>query len=615
MKTTVGQVIINEALPEELRDYNRVMTKGEADKVLGEVARTHPERYREVSHQLMQHGRNASFEEGTTLRLSDIISPINKVSALKHVADQEKRIAADRHSTDAEKSDARDELYRTIHEGLKKATYEAALAKENPLALQVLAKARGSQDQLASLMTTPGVYQDSQGRTIPVFINRSYSEGLDPHEYYAASYGARLGVISTKQGTRQAGYLGKLMASAAIDSVVTEDDCETPYGVPVPTTDQDNVGALLARDVDGIPAGTVLTQSILAKLGSKNPEIMVRSPLTCGTHKGLCKRCVGLREDGKFAPIGYNIGANAISALAEQMAQSSLNSKHSGKKHKGTGDEYAGFNVVKNLATIPGDFPDKATSAESDGVVESITDAPQGGKFVRIDGQDHYVSADVGLRVKEGDVVEAGDALGGGILNPSDVVRQKGIGEGRRYFTTRMTKAFRDSGYGVNRRNVEVLARSLVNHVQIDDPDAAGQHLQGDVVSYTDWAYGYKPRADAHSSTPRKAIGSYLEMPAMHYTVGTRVSKTMAGQMEKFGIDNLTVHPQPVGVSPSMVSVVNTPEYGDDWMAHLGSSYLQKRLLADVHRGAESNVHSLNPIPGIAKGTEFGEHKGKDWTY
>ena len=510
---------------------------------------------------------------------------------------------------------ALDDLYALAHSDLKERTYNEGLKRGNPLARQVLAKARGTQDQLASLMTSPGVYQDSKGKTIPIFINRAYAEGLDPHEYFAASYGARLGVITTKNGTRQAGYLGKLFSSAVIDSVVTEDDCGTPYGIPVKTDDGDNVGSILARDTAGIPAGTVLTASVLSKLKSKHDEIMVRSPITCGSHKGLCKQCVGIREDGKFPQIGYHIGLNASSAMAEQLAQSALNTKHSGRKQKATGDDYAGFNVVKNLATVPSNFPDSAAIAERDGKVDSIVDAPQGGKIVTVDGEEHYVHPDMEVRVKEGDTVEAGDALSGGIVSPGDAVRLKGLGEGRRYFANRMTKAFKDSGYGIHRRNVEVLARSMINHVQVDDPDAAGQHLPGDVVTYSDWAYAYKPRKDAATLHPKKAVGHYLESPVMHYTVGTKVTKTMADQMHKFGVDSVLAHPRPVGVTPEMVSVVNVPEYGEDWMARLGSSYLQKRLLADVRSGATSNVHSLNPLPGIAKGTEFGQQKGKAFTY
>ena len=612
MKTTVGQLMVNDALPEDLRNYDRVLTKGETDKMLEEVAHRYPEQYRDISWKLMQLGRNAAYEEGTTLRLSDLITPVDKTGLLKHVDAQSRAIDAAK-GTDEEKDDARDELYSMVHGEIKRQTYEDALKRGNPLALQVMSKARGSQDQLTSLMSTPGTYQDSKGKTFPVFIRRSYAEGLDPHEFYAASYGARTGIRSTKEGTRAAGYLGKLFSTAAIDSVVTEDDCGTPYGIPVPTSDSDNVGTILAQDTEGVKAGTVLTRATLSQLEGKTKQIMVRSPMTCGAHKGVCRHCVGLREDGKLPSIGYNIGVNATSALAEQLAQNALGVKHTGKKHKGT-DEYSGFNVIKNLSTVPGNFPDRAAMAELDGTVESVDEAPQGGSVVVIDGKEHFVGPDMDLRVKVGDTVEAGDALSGGILNPSDVVRLKGVGEGRRYFAERMTKAFRDSGYGANRRNIEVLSRSLINHMQIEDPDAAGTHLPGDVVTYNSWAYGYKPRVDAQTLPLKKSVGRYLEMPAMHYTIGTKLTKKMTTQLGDFGVETVTTHHEPVGASPTMVSVVNTPEHVDDWMARLGSTYLQKRLLEDVHRGATSNVHSIHPIPGLAKGTEFGQH-GKEFTY
>ena len=288
--------------------------------------------------------------------------------------------------------------------------------------------------------------------------------------------------------------------------------------------------------------------------------------------------------------------------------------KHSGKKAKGL-TTFTGFNVVKNLATVPSTFPDAATVAELDGTVDSIMAAPQGGYHVTIGGQEHYVPADMPLRVKEGDTVEAGDTLSEGIVNPSDVVRLKGLGEGRRYFAERMTQALKESNYGANRRNVEVLARSLVNHVQVDDEGAAGQHLPGEVVTYQSWANGYRPRPDAQSIHPRKAVGQYLEAPAMHYSVGTRITPSVAKQLDNFGVELVQAHPQPVGVTPQMVSVVKTPEYTDDWMARLSSSYLKTRLLEDAQAGATSNVHSLHPIPGLAKGTEFGIQKGKEFTY
>jgi DNA-directed RNA polymerase subunit beta' len=615
MRTTVGQLLVNDALPEEFRDYTRVLTKGDTDKLLAAVAKTRPDDYRDISHKLVQLGRNAAFEEGTTLRLGDLRAPVDKAELLDHITQQEDRITADKTMTPADKQEARETVYSEVNDALKKMTMDASLASENPFALQVKSKARGNPDQLAAMLTTPGVYQDAKDNIIPVFIRHSYAEGLQPHEYWAATYGARKGVISSKFATRQAGALGKLYGMAVMDSVVTQDDCESPYGIPVKADDNDNLGSVLSRPVAGFTAGTVIDKHVMAALQSKKiDQIVVRSPITCTLSKGVCKHCVGLREGGEFPPIGYHIGLNAASAMAEQIAQASLNVKHSGKKAKGQ-TTYSGFNVIKNLSTVPQTFPDRATVAERDGKITKVAEAPQGGYHVYIDDEEHYVPAGMDLHIKEGDTVEAGDQLSDGIVNPSDVVRLKGLGEGRRYFAERLTQAFRETNFGVNRRNAEVLARSIVNHIQVDDDGAAGEHLPGDVVTYGSWAYGYRPRKDAKRLTPKAALGQYLEEPAMHYTVGTRVTKNMANMLQQQGTQDILTHTAPVGVSPVMMSVVKTPEYTDDWMARLSSTYLKTRLLEDVHAGAKSNVHGIHPIPGIAKGTEFGQQKGKTFTY
>jgi len=610
-------MLVNEALPEKFRDYNRVMTKDEADAVLEAVAKDDPAQYREISYKLMGLGREASFLEGTTLKLSSLRQTVDKKSALKHIDAQEKRIAADKTMSAEDKEKALEVVYGEVHSMLSDQTYQAALAGENPFALQVKSKARGSTQQLAALMTTPGVYQDAKDRTIPVFIRKSYAEGLDPHEYWAATYGARKGIISTKFSTRDAGALGKQLGTAVATMVVTQSDCETPYGIPVPADDDDNIGTVLARQTNSFPAGTVINKEVMAELKkSKVDSVVVRSPMTCTLPEGLCKQCVGLREDGKFPEIGHHVGLNAASALAERIAQSQLNQKHTGGQQDEKGNVvYSGFDIVDNLARIPKTFPNRSALAEADGKVEKIEPAAQGGTNIFIDGTAHYVSPDLPVQVKVGDVVEAGDQLSGGIVNPADAVRYKGIGEGRRYFAERMTQAFRDTNYQVNRRNVEVLSRAMIDHVAVDEQTGLGDYLPGDVISYNSLARSFKPRKDSLMLENKKAVGQYLEAPALHYTIGTRMTKKMAKQLDKFGVTSVMANKQPVGFVPNMVSLAKVPQYGNDWMARLGSTYLQSRLLQDVQRGAESKAHSLHPIPSIAKGVEFGRPKGKEFAF
>ena len=619
MATTIGQIIVNEALPEKYRKYDRTINEGELNSLLEDIIRNDPDKYGEVASRLMRIGNKAAVEEGTTLRLSDIAPPFDRSGMYRELDRIEDKVYADRTMTDEQKRSLLSDVYTKLYAQTKLDAYNTALKANNSFALQVKSKARGNEDQLSAMINTPGVYQDTQGRTIPFFIRHSFADGLSPAEFWAGLYGARASVISTKFATARAGELGKLFNSASVEQVVTEDDCGTPNGLPVKADDPDNVGAVLASPAGGYDAGTVITKSVLSDLKAKRvDDISVRSPTTCNAKNGVCSHCAGIRENGKFPEIGYNLGLNSASALAERIAQGGLNMKHSGKKQQGVG--YSGFDMLKRMATVPEVYRDKATVSEIDGRVEKIEKAPQGGEYVYVNDQRHYVPSGYDLLVKEGQEVEAGDQLSDGVISPADAVRLKGIGEGRRYFTERFTKAYRDSGYKTNRRNVEAVAKALINNVVVEDQDSEGQMLPGDNVSYARWAWGYKPRTNSVQAAPNKAIGKYLEQPALHYTIGTRITKRVADELNKFKVPSVLYNDQPVGVRPEMKSVVETTGQTDDWMGRLATTYIGKRLVEDVQRGAESNSQGINPYPAVAKGVTLGQwgtpgHKGEEFHY
>lgn len=601
---------MNEALPPEYRDYTRTLGQDELKDLLGRIAHEKPEAYKTVTHKLVQLGRNAAFDEGSTITLDDLVPVVDKRPMLDLVKKQEEAIRANPKLSDKDKDAAIDTLYSEATKRLTEETYSRALANNNPFAIQVKYKARGNKNQLGAMLTSPGTYTDSTGKTIPIFINRSYAEGLRPHEYWAAGYGARLGIVSTKLGTQKGGYLDKAMNAASIDQVVTEDDCGTKNGIPVDASDKDSIGAVLQSPVAGFSSGTVITKQVLDRIKAKGvDEIVVRSPITCACKNGLCKRCLGIRETGGFAPIGYNAGVNAASALGERVTQGSLNTKHSGKSS--TLGSYTGFEALKNLTMVPKAYDVKASVTPRDGKVTAIVDAPQGGKYVILDDETDdqiYVPGSLEPSVKVGDRLEAGDAVSTGLVSPADVVAYKGIGEGRRYFMNRFTKVYHDSGYGVNRRNVEVLSRALVNNVQVDREDSEGSGLPGDILRYGTWAAGYTPREGAVvEKTDKAALGHYLEQPVLHYTIGTRITPSVLKTLQKHGVQGLTTHTTPPGVTPHMVSIIESPAYSGDWMARLGTSYLKDRLLEDAQRGSTSQAHSTNPIPAMAKGVELGK--------
>ena len=628
MLTTVGQVLVNDALPPRFRNYERVMDSKGIETVLEEIASEAPEEYAGVTKRLMDVGNAAAFDTGTTIRMSDLRPAYDKRPLLQALDIAEDRIRSDKTLTDAQKSEMIEKLYDKANSRIVEDTFNAEFARKNQLALQVASKARGTHAQLAAFVSTPGTYSDPSGKMVPMFIRHSFAEGLTPAEYWAGSFGARNGVVSTKTATAKGGAFGKLLSASAIAQVVTEEDCGTEGGLPVKVDDDDNIGAVLARPAGGYEAGTVITKNVLSDLrkDKRHDEIVVRSPVTCGCKDGVCSRCAGIRETGGFPPIGYNLGTNAASAFAERITQGALNTKHSGKSIKGKG-QYQGFNMLTSLAKVPKVFPDRATLSTVDGTVTKIEEAPQGGTYVFVDNgseeKRHYVAPGYDLDVKVGDELEAGDQISDGVIDPSELVKYKGIGEGRRYWASRFTQAFRDSGFAANRRNAEVLARTVMNTVKLENEDEAGEGLPGDVLTYTAWSNGFKPRKNSSLVAPTVAsIGKYLEQPVLHYTIGTRITPAVIKTMKKFKVDQMMVNDTKPDVTPFMERIEDSNAEKKDWMARLGTTYLKSRLMDDVARGAESHLHSTEPYPGIAKGVEFGDwgqplskNKSEHFTY
>jgi hypothetical protein len=192
------------------------------------------------------------------------------------------------------------------------------------------------------------------------------------------------------------------------------------------------------------------------------------------------------------------------------------------------------------LVQVPKTFKGGATHAAVDGLVQKIEDAPSGGQYVWIENKRHYIDKGFEPRISRGDHVEAGDVIGEGLPNPAEIVEHKGIGEGRGYFTNAMRQAFRDAGLYAHRRNVELLARGLIDHVRLHDEH--GDYGPDDVVPYSRMERIYKPRSGYVTLAPKSAIGKYLERPCLHYTIGTKVRPRMLDDFADFGVKALDVH-------------------------------------------------------------------------
>lgn len=611
LRTTAGRVLANEALPERYRDYDRVLDGKGLSALMQRIAEEDPDAYRETAKRLSDVGRDVSYYSGGfSFGLASLKESPVFAQARAEMQARIEQILDDDAAPDDAKRRAIVGTLMARQEELEKSIFEDAKAQKNPLALQVMSGTRGKPMNLKSLLGGDLLYTDHHGREIPIPIFNSYSRGLTPAEYFAGAFGARKGVADTKFATQSAGFFSKQLNQLGHRLIVTGLDADDPKavegrGLPVDTDDPDNEGALLARDAGPYRRHQVLTPKVLRDLKAQGVRrILVRSPAVTGAPDGgLYARDVGVRERGGLAPKGDVVGIAAVQALSEPISQGQLSSRHSGGV-AGASKVVFGFKALNQLIQSPKQSPYWATHAQADGRVDDVTPAPAGGRFVLVGGHRHYVGPDSELKVKVGDPVEAGDPLTGGLLNPAEVVKHKGIGEGRRQFTLSFLKGMRDAGMGGHRRNVEVLSRGLINHVRLHDE--VGEYLPDDVVPYDVFERAYAPRDGFRKATPKAAVGKYLERPALHHTIGTRVTPSMLKDFEEFGVNELDVHDDPPPFEPHFVRGLDSLQHDPDWMTKMLGSNLEKSTTRAVARGAVSDPLGTSFVPALANPVNFG---------
>lgn len=613
LRTTAGQLAVNSGLPEELRDYARVLDKKGIEKLLRTVAEKHPDKYREIVQHLSKVGYHmAQMTGGNSFGGEHMRLSVAGRKSQIDLKDQIRKINMDQTLDGDAKDKAVVDLLIAAGEPLTQAVMKETLSEDNPLGMQVLSGARGNPTNLRALRAGDLLYVDHRNRPIPIPILRSYSQGLSPAEYYAGTFGARKGVIDTKFAVQDAGFASKQFNQAAHRLIVTgldkdgEHDSSIVRGLPVETEDPDNEGALLATDTGPYKRNTVLTPKILSELKGQGFErLVVRSPLVGGhPNGGVYARDVGVREKGGLAPTGDFVGIAAAQALSEPLTQSMLSSKHSGGV-AGAAKAVGGFELINNLFQVPRVFKGGASHAQVDGKVTGVREASQGGHYVAVNGKDHYVGQGYDVKVKPGDEIEAGDLLSEGIPNPQEIVRHKGLGEGMRYFTKTFRQAYKDSGIGAHRRNIELLARGLINHVEMEEEH--GEHVPGDLVPYHAIEHAWEPREGHKVMQVKDSKGMYLEQPVLHYTIGTKMKPSVLRTLDEFGIQNVSVHKDPPPFRPVMIRGMENLAHDPDWMTRFLGSYLKKNVLKAVHRGAVSDEAGTSYVPSLARAVDFGK--------
>lgn len=608
--TTPGKLLLEDAIPDEYLPKGKPLTEKVIKGIFTEIANKEPEKYSEIMGKLTDVSRDAVYRYGrmASIGLRDLKIPPELARYREKIRQDVDKIIENDALTGAEKNKAVVQyLYKKMSE-IPDKVVEAAKQMGSGFYAQVESGARGNKNQLMQVIFGDTLLIDAEDRPVPIPVLHSYGEGVKPMEYWAASSGARKGSIAVQFSTADGGYLGKQLNNIGHRLVVTDRDCGTKNGIPVKADDPDNIGSVLAMPVGKYQAGTVITPEVMAHLGNGN--IRVRSLATCALGDGVCAICSGIREKGTFPAIGDTVGIVGARAMSEPITQAGLKSKHTGGVAGSDDKQVSGFEELNQFIQVPATFKGAATLSEIDGTVLAVKEAPAGGNFVFVNDKRFYVPRGREVLVKRGDSVTAGDMLSDGTPNPAELVKYKGIGEGRRYFIDKYRELLKKNGAAVHRRNIEAVARGFINRVKMDSPDGYNGYMIDDVVPYDMLAIDYEPREGSKTVGPNQAKNMYLEQPVLHYTIGTRITPQVIKDLNSNKISNIVVNEHQPVFSPYVIRARSIMESDPDWMTRMAGENLKRSTLEAARMGAKSTTEGTSYFPAAANPVGLDTYKG-----
>jgi DNA-directed RNA polymerase subunit beta' len=588
----MGRLLLNDVLPSS-HHISSNTSKKQLNTMMADLARKDPHRYAQTIGDLKRVGDAVATDEGLTIGLDDIepdyalrdkvLEPA--LAQIKKTRDSKKRVALI------------EQMQGRLLDGLKKHPGQGTA--------MTYSGARGKPGQYLKTVSTPVAAVDDQNEIIPWVISKSYAEGLKSPDAWIAMAEARRNAVESNISVSAPGEVNKLLIGNMSDQLITLPDCGTTNGVAMYADDPHLLDRYLAQSIGGVSAGTIMTAQLAAKL--KGKTLVMRSPMTCEAPGGVCQRCYGLNTKGQVPQVGFNVGMIAAHAMGEPLTQMTLSAKHATRTAGSEAQKTAlsGLTGFKQLTEIPQSFFNKATLASHAGNVTAVKAAPQGGHYVHVDEQEHYVPPQLGVRVRRGAPVEAGDALSDGIPKPDEVVKHKGLGAGRRYLVDQLHGIYDRQGIDLDKRHLELLAKTDLNYVRIMDQDSEDLGvMRGDVIDYNRFRAAVSK--DAKKVAVTDAIGSTLGDNALHHTVGTRVTPTIARELARSGVKRVQIAPRIPVHEPIMKPISRTPLLHPDWLAKLGHRNLKNVILEGAAFGELSDVHGRHPVPAFVFGEEFG---------
>ncbi|MDU4447047.1 MAG: DNA-directed RNA polymerase subunit beta' [Anaerococcus vaginalis] len=501
VNSSVGRFIYNEGIPQDLGYVNRkedpyslevdqVTSSGVLKEIVDRCFRKHGNiKTASVLDYIKSTGYKFSTLSGLTVSMSDVTIPHQKwdiVSKADSEVDKYEKLYRRGFITDNERYEKVIDIWREATDEVTAALLDE-LKSDNNIKIFADSGARGSTNQIRQLGGMRGLMSRADGKIIEIPIKANFREGLSVQEYFISTHGSRKGLTDTALRTADSGYLTRRMVDISQDVIVTEDDCGTDgYVVAREFKDgnelienlftrivgrtsfediYDNDGELIVSKnqiIDEDKADNIVANGI--------KEVKLRSVLECKSKHGVCEKCYGRNlATGKKVNIGEAVGIIAAQSIGEPGTQLTMRTFHSGG--------IAGVGITQGLPRVEELFEARkpkglAFIAENSGTVSLIQNEKKTDvEILSEDGYSKKYNIPFGARllVSEGDVVEKGQQLTEGSLDPHDVLKVLGKVGVQDYITKEVQKVYRLQGVEIDDRHIEVITKQMLKKVKIED--------------------------------------------------------------------------------------------------------------------------------------------------
>ena len=532
VESTLGRFLFNEILPQDLGYVDRTnpedLLKLEVDfhvgkkqlkQILEKVINIHGAvRTAEVLDLIKSTGYKYSTRAAMTVSISDMTVPARKSEML-----EEAQATVDKISMNFRRGlITEEERYRAVVETWNETDKEltevllSGLDKYNNIYMMADSGARGSNQQIKQLAGMRGLMADTTGRTIELPIKSNFREGLDVLEYFMSAHGARKGLSDTALRTADSGYLTRRMVDVSQELIIRETDCcegreeipgivvkafmdgkETIEGLGDRITGRFSCEDIKDRDgrmivkrnhmITPARAARILSTGVNEK-GEPIEEVKIRTILTCRSHVGICAKCYGANmATGEAVQVGEAVGIIAAQSIGEPGTQLTMRTFHTGG--------VAGDDITQGLPRVEELFEARkpkglAIIAEFGGVA-TIKDTKKKREIVITNNETgesktYLISYGSRIKIMDGAVLEAGDELTEGSVNPHDLLKIKGIRAVQDYMLREVQRVYRLQGVDIADKHIEVIVRQMLKKVRIENSGDT-DFLPGTLVDVLDY--------------------------------------------------------------------------------------------------------------------------------